>query len=116
MAYPFQQPEGLTQDQAEILRELNSFQQVSDSVAWKKVIERLKGNTAEALEEMLGCAPDTPLEQRGVLQMRWQQREAIQRDLLSFVDAQLNERQKLIEEIKEQIDEHNPGDPGTDNQ
>lgn len=113
MAYPFQQVEGLTQEQVDILRELNSFKLVGESSAWEKIIGRLKANVDEALEEMMGCGPETTLDQRGVLQLRWQQREAIRRDLLAFMQSNLDERQRVIDEIKEQH-EYTSSDAGTD--
>ena len=111
MAYPTAFDEGLTKAQAEALRELNSFQQVSQSDAWKLIQAKAVELVDEAKEEMLGCAPETTLEQRGILQIRWQQREAMWRALESFVNSQLEDRERLIEELKEQ-DEHSSNDSG----
>jgi hypothetical protein len=118
MPVPFAQPEGLTQEQAEMLRELNSFKQVSETAAWKKIQEKIAEMVEEAKEELLGCPPETTTEQRGVMSIRWQQREAMARGLSQFVDVQVREHSKLLEEIKEQH-EHNSsdsGDPGNHDQ
>ena len=99
MAYPFQRETGLTQEQADVLRELNSFAQFSASDVWQKLKKRLQQQADEASEELLGCPIQYTLAQRGVLAIRWQQRVAIQRDLIAFVESHLDERQKLIDEI-----------------
>lgn len=112
MAYIYQPQEGLTREQAEMLRELNSFQQVSDSAAWKKLRERLDATVDESREECLGCAPETTMEQRAILQMRWQQREAIRRDLLAFMDSHVEHRKQLLDELKEQ-NEYTSSDSGS---
>lgn len=115
MAFPFQQEESLTKEQSEILRELNSFQQVSSSHAWQRIKDRLQADVDEAQEELLGCKPDVTLEQRGLMALRWQQRIAIQRDLLAFVDEALAQRDRLLEDIKEASDEHST-DAGNNDQ
>jgi DNA-directed RNA polymerase subunit F len=119
MAYPFQQSEGLTREQAEILRELNSFKQVSESAAWVKIKEKIQSMVDEAKEDLLGCPPDTCNEGRSILSIRWQQREAMSRELTNFVESQLQERNILLVEIKEQengdTDDHS-GDPGSNDQ
>ena len=107
MAYIRQEQEGLTDEQAEILRELNSFHQVSETVAWKQIRARLELHADEAREALMDCLAS--LEQRGVLALRWQQREATKRDILGFMDSQLSQREKLLEEIKEQ-NEHSTDD------
>lgn len=117
MAYPFQEQEGLTKEQSEVLRELNSFKLVTETTAWGKIKEKIVSLVEEAQEELLGCAPDTGNEARSILSIRWQQREAMKRELLNFIDSQLTFRDRMIEEIKEQHEytDHS-GDPGNNDQ
>ena len=118
MAYPIPQQEGITKEQAEILRELNSFHQVSESAAWKLIFESLQKTVDVARDELLACEADADMASRSVLALRWQEREAIRRGLVKFMDSHLEERNRILEEIKEQheyTDDHS-GDPGNHSQ
>ena len=101
MAYPFEQVSGLTKEQAETLRELNSFAQISDSAAWKKVLACLDETVETAKKELLGYELGS-VEQVGILALCWRERELVRRGLVQFVENHVSERQKLLEELKEQ--------------
>lgn len=101
MAYPFEQPQGMTQEQAEALRELNSFAVMSDSAAWKKIIASLDETVSTAQKELLG-SDSGRLEELGILALCWRERELVRRGLIQFVENHIEERQKLLDELKEQ--------------
>ena len=113
MAYPFERAEGLTQEQSDILRELNSFHLFSQTDLWKNLCEKMQSMVEEAQEALLGCHPALGAEKRGILSIRWQQREAMRRGIIEYVTSQLNAREQMLEEIKEQ-NEHN-SDPRSNN-
>jgi|SRR6185312_4330441 len=101
MAYAFPQSEGMTKEQAEALRELNAFAVMSDSAAWKKIKESLDATVAAPQKELLDSTTGN-LEELGILALCWRERELVRRGLIQFVENHITERQKLLEELKEQ--------------
>lgn len=109
MAVPQSELEVEANDDLEKLTLAQSYYTMSESQAWKDLMERIKGLVDAAEQEFfsdIGTDPTTIIAGK----LKWQQRMLAKQAILQIVQGQLDTREVILEEMKG-IDEHNTADP-----
>lgn len=92
---------GLSNDELIELQELQEVHNLTTMPGWKtRILPLLNSLVSEANEEMLGAVFAT-VEVKASLLTRWQQRVAVQRAVLGYIDECSQRRTRILEEIKE---------------
>lgn len=92
---------GLSEDELIELEELQQVHALITMPGWKTRIQPLmQAQVEDAKESMVGNISNDPMTYMR-LQLRWQQREAMLRALLGYIDECEQRRTRILEEIKE---------------
>lgn len=105
MAIPtVEDPESSGED-IQALALAQSYFVLSESAAWKDLMERVELLVNAAKQEMFSSLESDP--QKIVMEKsRWQQREFAQAAMLQIVQSQLETRMKILEEMKGEPNEY----------
>lgn len=110
MAIPQAEEIGQQNDDIQKLALAQSYFNLSESAAWKDLMERIQGLVDAAEQDNFSSRETEPLkivEEK----LRWQQRKLTKRAIEEIVQSQLNTRAAIIEEMNEQRDnEHTDPD------
>ena len=91
---------GLEVDELEELRELQEVHELIASVGWKtRILPLLESGVHAAQEAMLGNLSSDPMTYMRN-QIKWQQREYMLRDVLSYIADCESRRTRILEEIE----------------
>lgn len=100
MAIPEVEEIGQVDDDLQKLALAQSYFQMSESAAWKDLMERIDGLVAAAKQEMFSSLESDP--QKILLEkLRWQQRELFHAAISQIVSSQLATREAILEDMKE---------------
>jgi hypothetical protein len=92
---------GLTTDELSELTELQEVHQLATSNGWRtRLLPLLESLVAEASEEMLGAVFAT-VEVKASLLTRWQQRQAVLRSVVSYIQSCEDRRKMILEGIEQ---------------
>ena len=92
---------GLSQEELVELEELQQVHALISMPGWKTRIQPLmQAQVEDAHENMVGNLSNDPMTYMR-LQLRWQQREAMLRAVLGYIDECEQRRTRILEEIKE---------------
>lgn len=85
------------------LSELGEVFNTVHSAGWKRIHALLEELVEEAHEDMFGALGT--LEDRGVLTLRWQQREAMKRAVENYISDCISKRANILDEIARREEE-----------
>lgn len=92
---------GFSEEELVELEELQQVHALISMPGWKTRLQPLmESEVANALENMVGNLSNDPMTYMR-LQLRWQQREAMLRAVLGYIDECEQRRTRILEEIKE---------------
>ncbi len=101
---------GLEVDELEELRELQEVHELTSTAGWKtRLLPLLESGVQAAHEAMLGNLSSDPMTYMRN-QMKWQQREYMLRDVLTYIADCETRRTRILEEI-EQRRKESVGEP-----
>lgn len=88
----------LSDEERQHLAELRDVLSTASSPGFMRIMKRLEEDVQQACEDMLGAAsaPDSHL---AALTRRWQQREAVVRDIKEYVSGCENEKKLILEHL-----------------
>lgn len=90
----------LDREEALQLAELREVYQTTNTAGWQRIKKRLQSLVDEAHEDCFG-AVFASAEVKAAFMTRWQQREAVIRDLNGYIASCEEQRMRILEEIKE---------------
>lgn len=91
----------LEPDELEQLRELQQVHELANSEGWRtRIMPLLQEQVECAKEAMIGNISADPMTYMR-LQMKWQQRELMFRDLMRYIDDCEQKRKRILEDIEE---------------
>lgn len=91
----------LESDELEHLKELQEVHELFTSTGWRtRIMPLLQEQVEQAKEAMVGNISSDPMTYMR-LQLRWQQREAMLRELVGYIDGCEQQRKRILEEIEE---------------
>jgi hypothetical protein len=105
MAIPLAEEFEVADHDIQALALAQSYFSLSESAAWKDLMGRLEALVAQAQQELFSdMSPEA--NQVILLKTRWQQRLLIQQSIRAIVEAQLDARAKILEDLKGETNEH----------
>src|SRR6266850_640278 len=91
----------LEPDELEQLRELQQVHELANSEGWRtRIMPLLESQVEAAKESMVGNISSDPMTYMR-LQLRWQQREAMLRELVNYLAQCEETRKRILDEIEE---------------
>ena len=105
MAIPLTEELEQQNDDIQKLALAQSYFQMSESAAWKDLMGRVQGLVDQAEQDHFSSRETDPLKTMEE-KLRWQQRKLTKRAIEEIVQAQLNTRQAILEDMRGEADEH----------
>lgn len=97
----------LEAEEKKALREAQYFESLSHSPAWPKLKEYMQALVDEASEAMAGNISNEPMTYMR-FQIRWQQRQAMMRAVIQYVDTMVETKKELVQRATEEQNEYDP--------
>jgi len=105
MAIPLTEELEQATDDIQKLSLAQSYFQMSESAAWKDLMGRVQDLVNEAEQEHFSSRETDPLKSMEE-KLRWQQRKLNKRAIEDIVQAQLNTRLAILEDMRGEPNEH----------